>query len=108
MDKPERLSTAKILTANDLHSGGVVFATAHGDWSPFISQALLSDDAVTNERLETCGQHAVERQLVVEPFFIDVSIENGLPRAIRFREQLRVNGPSVQTAFSKPAFREVA
>jgi len=108
MIKPGKLSTAKILTANDLHSGGVVFATANGDWSSFISQALLSDNADTNEKLETCGQHAVERQLVVEPFFIDVTIENSLPRPVRFREQLRVNGPSVQTAFSKPAFREVA
>ena len=108
MSKPRKLSTAKILTANDLHSGGVVFATANGDWSPFISQAQLSDDASTSEKLEAHGQHAVESQIVVEPFFIDVTLQNGLPHPVRFREQLRVNGPSVQAAFSKPAFLEVA
>jgi len=100
--------TLKILTANNLRSGGVVFATSHGDWSPFISQALVCDDIATVEKLEISDRQAVSEQFIVEPFLIDVTVENGIPRPIRFREWLRVSGPSVRAEFSKPAFNEAA
>jgi len=100
--------TLKILTANDLHSGGVVFLTSQGDWSPFISSAHLSDNEQNMKELEVIGQGAVRAQIIVEPFFIDVLIENGIPLPVRFREQLRVSGPSVRSEFSKPFFQEAA
>ncbi|VAV95475.1 hypothetical protein MNBD_ALPHA08-1451 [hydrothermal vent metagenome] len=100
--------TAKILTANDLRSGGVVFLTSHGNWTPFISQALVCDDNNTTESLETSGQQAVSEQIIVEPFLIDVIIKNTVPHPVRFRERLRVYGPSVRAEFSKPAFSEAA
>ena len=98
----------KILTANDLRSGGVVFLTAHGDWSPYISHALVCDDSETAEKLEISGQRAVNEQIIVEPFFIKVTIKNSVPLPVRFREQLRTSGPSVRTEFSKPEFNEAA
>jgi len=98
----------KILTANDLRSGGVVFATLHGGWSPFISQAQISDDADTAQKLEASSQRAVGEQLIVEPFLIDITVENSVPRPVRFRERLRVYGPSVRAEFSKPAINEAA
>ena len=108
MSKIAKFGHAKILTANDLLSGGVVFATAKDSWSPFISQAQLSSNSTMIETLKARGQQAVDRQLVVEPFFIDVTVENELPRPIKFREQLRVYGPSVKTALAKPAYDEAA
>ena len=100
--------TLKILTANDLLSGGVVFLTAQNSWSPFISHARLCDEPDTEQELEAFGQQAVARQIVVEPFLIAVTLENGVARPVRFREQLRVGGPSVRSDFSKPLFKEVA
>lgn len=100
--------TLKILTANGLHSGGVVFLTSHGDWSPFIALAQISDDDDTAQKLESSGQQAVGEQTIVEPFFIDITIENGVPHPVRFRERLRVGGPSVRSDFSKPLFKEAA
>jgi len=108
MEKSGNTTIGKLLTANDLRSGGVVFATAHGGWSPFISQALLPKNSEMSDELELFGQQSVDRQLVVEPFFIDIVFKNGAPCPVRLREQLRVNGPSVQSAFAKPVFREVA
>jgi len=98
----------KILTANDLLSGGVVFATREGNWSPFITQAELSSDSQTEDRLVAVGNQSVDTQTIVGPFLIDINIENGIPVPKRYREQLRVSGPSVRTDFSKPALREVA
>lgn len=98
----------KILTANDLLSGGVVFLTADGAWTPFISLAHISQNDDTARKLEISGEKAVSEQIIVEPFFIDITIENGAPRPVRFRERLRVSGPSVRSDFSKPFFREVA
>lgn len=98
----------KILTANDLHSGGVIFATSEGNWSSFITQAQLSSDSQTEETLVSMGNQSVEAQTIVDPFLIDINIINGVPVPKRYREQLRVSGPSVRTDFSKPALREVA
>ncbi len=100
--------SAKILTANDLHTGRVIFLSPKGVWSTFISQACLSFDLKMENELAAIGHQAVNNQLVVEPFFIDVTIEDGLPSPLRFRERLRINGPSVRSEFSKPAYYEAA
>ena len=100
--------TLNILTANSLLSGGVVFLTNHGDWSQFISLARVFDDDDSVQNLEASGQQAVGEQIIVEPFLINITIEKGVPRPVRFRERLRVGGPSVRNDFSKPLFKEVA
>jgi hypothetical protein len=100
--------TKKILTANDLLSGGVVYLTTQGAWSSFISQAHLSGDNDTEQKLSDLGKEAVEQQVIVEPFFIDITEREGQPVPVRYREFLRVNGPSVRADFSKPSFKEVA
>jgi len=100
--------TKQVLTANDLRSGGVVFLTPKGDWSPYIAMASVSDNCCSAEQLEAQGQRSVADQLIVGPFLIDVNTESGVPSPVRFREQLRVNGPSVIAEFRKPVFSEVA
>lgn len=97
-----------ILTANSLLTGGVVYLTSDNSWSPFISLAQVSDDFKTTERFEALGLKAEAEQSIVGPFLITVTIENDIPRPTRFRERLRVSGPSVRNDFSKPIFREVA
>ncbi len=98
----------EILTANNLHSGGVVFLTPQGDWSPFVILAEIFANAETTEKLETSGRQAVDAQIIVGPYPVAVTIEDGVPRPVRFREQLRVGGPSVRSDFSKPLFKEAA
>jgi len=98
----------QILTANSLLTGGVVYLTSQNNWSSFISLAQVSDGADTIKRLESTGLRAEAEQIIVGPFLIDVTVENDIPRPTRFRERLRVNGPSVHAAFSKPIFKEAA
>ncbi|RLA05802.1 MAG: DUF2849 domain-containing protein [Gammaproteobacteria bacterium] len=69
----------QILTANNLHSGGVVFLSTEGGWSPYISQAWVSDNSETDLLFEALGRRAAKKQLIVEPFLIDVSVENDEP-----------------------------
>ncbi len=98
----------QVLTASDLRSGGVVFLTREGNWSPYISNALVSEICDAEQILEKQGQFSVNEQAVDElkvvgPYLIDIKMENGLPNPVRFREQLRVNGPSVRAQFRKAA-----
>ena len=98
----------QILTANDLLSGGVVFLSTEGNWSSTISDAWISDNSESVELFESLGRRAEKKQLVVGAFLIDIKIENGSPQPIRFREQLRVNGPSLNVEFNKSIVRDVA
>jgi len=100
--------TLKILTANNLLTGGVVYLTSQDSWSSFISQAQVSDDLGKIKGLEMAGLRAESEQIVVGSYLVEVAIENGIPQPIRFRERLRVSGPSVRSEFSKPTFKEVA
>lgn len=95
----------QVLTANSLINGNVVFLTSDNDWSPFIAQAQICQDDAQLEALEAIGHQAVDNQVIVEPFLIEVIVENDLPKPVRFREQLRVNGPSVRADFAKPAYQ---
>ncbi len=99
---------AQLLTANDLHSGGVVFLTTKASWSPYISMAWVADSSESSEMLAALGQLAVDNNQVVGSFLIEVNMKDRVPRPVRYREQLRINGPSVKLEFSKPLFQEVA
>ncbi len=99
---------AQTLTANDLHSGGVVFFSTEGSWSPCISTAWVSDKSESVQLFEALGRRAVKKQLIVEPFLLDIRVEEGIPRPIRFREQIRVNGPTVNVEFNHSAYKAVA
>ena len=94
----------KILTANDLHSGEVVYLKNDGLWSSYITQAQLSGSTSRDEKLLALGHEAEENRLVVGPFLIDVEIKNEIPVPVRFREQLRVTGPPTKAEFAKPSF----
>ena len=98
----------QILTANSLHSGGVVFLSKEGKWSTYISKAWVSDNSEMVQLFESLGSRAVKNQLIVEPYLLDISIENGLPTPIRFREQIRVNGLTFDVVSNKSSLREVA
>ena len=99
---------AHILTASDLRSGNVVFLTELGDWSPFISEARLATGADEINALRAQGKQALREHLVVDPFVIEVATGGAGPVPVRFRELLRVRGPSIRPELSKPASREAA
>lgn len=80
------------ITANGLHQGPVVYLNADYQWATSFSEALISEDVETIEKMRQAGEAAENANLVVGVYFIDVSAETGLPS--RYRERFRANGPS--------------
>ena len=83
--------TPKVVTANDLLKGDVIYQTATG-WSRNLADAeVLRDEADANLRLIDGSQHINE---VVGVYLMDVAIKSTAPETTHFREAFRAKGPS--------------
>jgi hypothetical protein len=82
----------KVVTANLLREGDVVYLTADDQWSPHHHQAeLIEDEAHAQLRL----LHAnAQRLLVVGAYLADAKAGPNGPEPTHFREAFRTRGPS--------------
>ncbi len=89
----------RIVTANRLDDGLVVYLNGAG-WSGRIDDArVASDDAAADGLLVRAGGPGQEIR-VIEPYLIEVTREgpgHGLPRPVSRREAIRAQGPTVRT-----------
>jgi len=85
----------QILTANRLSDGCVVWYAGDAGWVEDATEAFVAREADDKTHLETQAQSAVAANLVVETALIDVADEAGVLRALRLRERIRLNGPSI-------------
>jgi hypothetical protein len=87
-----RKFTPKIVTANDLRAGDVVYLTAADAWSRQHHEAeLLEDEASAELRLlRALGQADV----VVGAYLADARVGANGPEPVHFRETFRTRGPS--------------
>ena len=84
--------TPKIVTANDLLAGDVVYQTSGSDWSRHLKDAeILYDDAQAQTRLSFAEQQGT---MVVSVYLADVDMGATGPEPIHFREDFRRTGPS--------------
>lgn len=82
----------KVVTANDLLAGDVIYQTADDQWSRQLSQAeIITDEAHAQLRLLDA-----ERQInrLVGAYLADVSPGQNGPEPTHFREDFRATGPS--------------
>jgi hypothetical protein len=89
--------TARIITANRLDTGIVVYLNQLFDWSPEISAArIISEDSEVEDVLKIVARAKIGED-VVGVYAVDVegSDEIDVPVPLRFRERIRVNGPTV-------------
>jgi len=83
--------TPKVITANHLLQGDVVYQTESG-WTRVLSQAeVLTDEAHADLRLIEASQQTSE---VVGVYLADVDLSNDAPEPAHFREDFRSRGPS--------------
>lgn len=82
----------KIVSANDLLDGDVVWLDAAGGWTRDLRNAAVAHDPEAAERLLAAG--AAQQGRVVGPALADVALEAGGPRPLHFREAFRARGPS--------------
>lgn len=84
-----------MIVANRLTDGRVVFLAEDDRWVESIQNGLvIESDALQVELLEH-AERAVETGVVVDPYLIDVVIEDGRRRPLQLRESIRAFGPTV-------------
>ncbi len=87
-----RQFTPKVVTANALLEGDVVYLTADDRWSRRLEEAeLIDDEAHAQLRLVDASGRASE---VVGPYLADVRPGARGPEPVHFREVFRTRGPS--------------
>jgi len=89
MSKP---FTPKVVTANALLEGDVVYLTADDQWSRHLSEAEVIEDEAHGDLRLLDGNS--QPDVVVGVYLIDVALEDGTPRPTHFREEFRTRGPS--------------
>jgi len=94
--------TTKIVTANRLIEGDVVYLSAGGAWCPAIGDAVVASSDEEFEELLTVGAEAEAGQVVVGVYAIDVAeAEGGRLVPVRNKEWIRAFGPTVHPEFAR-------
>lgn len=85
--------TPKVVTANDLLEGDVIYYTADQKWSRSLSDAtILTEQEKANSLLAIAEK---EIDAIVGAYLADVKINSaGKPIPAHFREEFRTKGPS--------------
>jgi hypothetical protein len=86
---------AKIITANQLIAGDVVFLTEDG-WSALVDRACVAEDDVALAALEARAAAAEAANVVVAPYAIEVRRDGSRILPLHYREVMRTRGPTVR------------
>ena len=87
-----RAFTPKVITANDLLEGDVIYFTADDTWTRHMSEAeLITDEAVAPLRLLEAEKQNIR---IVGAYLADAKAGLNGPEPTHFREEFRRTGPS--------------
>jgi Protein of unknown function (DUF2849) len=85
----------RMIIANRLTDGLVVFLTTDGGWSVDIADGIVIADSAVEEDLLAAAKADEDRCKVIDPNLIDVTMDDGRPRPVAIREAIRAFGPTV-------------
>ena len=86
----------KVVTANLLSTGNVVFLGADGAWVRSIDKAVAYPDAKAAESGMAQAQGDLERAVIVDPFLVTRDqAADGRP-AMTLRDTIRAYGPTIR------------
>jgi hypothetical protein len=85
----------KVVTANRLIDGVVIFVGPGRHWVTDIAEAECFADGPDLDAALAFGAEEVAARKLVDPYAVDVTIENGRPVPVRLRERIRAEGPTV-------------
>ena len=77
----------RIVTANRLKDGRVVYLTPDAGWSQRIADSRHAEGAAV-------ALPEVDGSIVVDPYFVEVTLDGGVPRPVLHRERIRAAGPT--------------
>lgn len=93
----------KVVTANRLRDGAIVYRTGVGAWSEALAEAVVVVGEAEEARLLAEAAADVAARRVVAPYAFEVTRSADGPQAISQRERIRARGPSVRPDLAKPA-----
>jgi len=102
MIKTKNLKGTKVVTANRLRDGAVVFLTDSGGWSLAIDDGAVAQDDAGAAALLATGAKAAAAQVVVAPYLVEVRADDGEILPLTYRERIRAFGPSIPYAQGLP------
>lgn len=96
MFKAAKDGPAKVITANDLGDGLVVFLDHDGGWTHEIAVARVVADGADLDGALAYAKSQHDARVIVEPYPIDVTVADGVPVPLRLREKIRADrGPTI-------------
>ncbi len=95
--------TLKVITANRLEDGEVIYLAGAGAWSAWLEDAQAVETPDGEDALLSHAQQAVDTRLVVGPYAMAVTRDRGRLRPTSQREAIRARGPSVRPDLGKQA-----
>ena len=84
----------KVVTANRLDDGRVVYLTAAG-WVTRLVEAEIAASEQEVEGLLVIARAAATNAIIVEPYAIDIEFDGTTPLPVTRRERIRAGGPTV-------------
>jgi len=97
---------AKVVTANRLNDGDVVYLAASGAWAEALDAAAVAEDAAGEARLLEQAEADVAARQVVGPYAMPVARDGAALKPLSQREAIRARGPSVRLDLGKQAAKQ--
>ena len=95
-----------MIIANRLVDGLTVFLRDRQRWTDAIEDGVVIDDDADTEQLLSLAKIDEKNCIVIDPYLIEVTIEDGQPRPSVYREAIRAFGPTVRTELMAAGGRE--
>ncbi len=93
---PRNTIISKVVTANRLDDGEVVYLTENGDWSPRLTEGRAFEGDEEDRMLLNAAKAEADLQIVA-PYAMDVARDDSGLSPTSQRERIRSQGPTVGT-----------
>jgi hypothetical protein len=93
----------RVLSANRLRDGIIVYLGPHEDWVTGIDDAALFTTEAASEAATARARHALAANEIVDPIMVEVTQDGDERRATTLRNAIRALGPTVNFKGSAPA-----
>ena len=95
----------QVVVSNRLTDGEVVFLAESGSWVESINASKVLETKEEAERMMEIARKSEAKPEVVDPYLIEVKLEDGAVVPVRYREVIRAAGPTNRLDLGKQSQR---
>lgn len=95
----KKTDSLKIVTANRLREGDVVYLTDTGKWSAYLNESRASRDPAAIDAMLAEAAADVAARKIVAPYAMEVIEVDGILQPLSAREIIRAAGPTVRADY---------